>query len=107
MHFLAGHDRFAAADIFARADAALTTLLQAVDALAATMKVLYVSGEESGAQIALRARRLGRVGDKVMATPLPRGAGTITSLVRADGMLVVPALSGLTVPPATTSSMRQ
>jgi molybdenum cofactor synthesis domain-containing protein len=36
---------------------------------------------------------LGRVGDKVIATPLPRGAGTITSLVRADGMLVVPALS--------------
>ena len=36
---------------------------------------------------------LGRVGDKVMATPLPRGAGTITSLVRADGLLVVPALS--------------
>ncbi len=35
----------------------------------------------------------GRVGDKVMATPLPRGAGTITSLVRADGLLVVPALS--------------
>jgi DNA repair protein RadA/Sms len=42
-----------------------TLLLQAVDALAATMKVLYVSGEESGAQIALRARRLGLVGDKV------------------------------------------
>lgn len=36
---------------------------------------------------------LGRVGDKVMATPLPRGAGTITSLVRADGLLTVPALS--------------
>jgi len=36
---------------------------------------------------------LGRVGDKVIATPLPRGAGTITSLVRADGMLIVPALS--------------
>jgi molybdenum cofactor synthesis domain-containing protein len=36
---------------------------------------------------------LGRVGDKVMATPLPRGAGTITSLVRADGLLVVPDLS--------------
>jgi putative molybdopterin biosynthesis protein len=36
---------------------------------------------------------LGRVGDKIMATPLPRGAGTITSLVRADGLLVVPALS--------------
>jgi putative molybdopterin biosynthesis protein len=36
---------------------------------------------------------LGRVGDKVIATPLPRGAGTITSLVRADGLLIVPALS--------------
>jgi putative molybdopterin biosynthesis protein len=36
---------------------------------------------------------LGRVGDKVIATPLPRGAGTITSLVRADGLLVVPELS--------------
>jgi molybdenum cofactor synthesis domain-containing protein len=36
---------------------------------------------------------LGRVGYKVIATPLPRGAGTITSLVRADGLLVVPALS--------------
>lgn len=36
---------------------------------------------------------LGRVGEKVIATPLPRGAGTITSLVRADGILVVPALS--------------
>jgi putative molybdopterin biosynthesis protein len=36
---------------------------------------------------------LGRVGDRVMATPLPRGAGTITSLVRADGLLKIPALS--------------
>jgi molybdenum cofactor synthesis domain-containing protein len=36
---------------------------------------------------------LGRVGYRVIATPLPRGAGTITSLVRADGLLVVPALS--------------
>lgn len=36
---------------------------------------------------------LGRVGDRVMATPLPRGAGTITSLVRADGILKIPALS--------------
>ena len=31
-----------------------TLLLQAVDALSAQMKVLYVTGEESGAQIALR-----------------------------------------------------
>ena len=36
---------------------------------------------------------LGRVSEKVIATPLPRGAGTISSLVRADGLLEVPASS--------------
>jgi len=36
-----------------------TLLLQAADALATRMPVLYVTGEESGAQVALRARRLG------------------------------------------------
>jgi putative molybdopterin biosynthesis protein len=35
--------------------------------------------------------RLGRVGGGLVATPLPRGAGVLTSLVRADGLLVVPA----------------
>jgi putative molybdopterin biosynthesis protein len=35
--------------------------------------------------------RLGVVGDTMVATPLPRGAGMLTSLVRADGLLVVPA----------------
>jgi putative molybdopterin biosynthesis protein len=35
--------------------------------------------------------RLGRVGEGLVATPLPRGAGVLTSLVRADGLLVVPA----------------
>ncbi len=35
--------------------------------------------------------RLGRVGGDLVATPLPRGAGVLTSLVRADGLLVVPA----------------
>jgi putative molybdopterin biosynthesis protein len=35
--------------------------------------------------------RLGRVEDRLVATPLPRGAGVLTSLVRADGLLVVPA----------------
>jgi putative molybdopterin biosynthesis protein len=35
--------------------------------------------------------RLGRVGGQLVATPLPRGAGVLTSLVRADGLLVVPA----------------
>jgi DNA repair protein RadA/Sms len=36
-----------------------TLLLQALSNLSADRRVLYVSGEESGAQIALRARRLG------------------------------------------------
>uniref|UniRef100_A0A7C5ET76 Molybdopterin molybdenumtransferase n=1 Tax=Desulfobacca acetoxidans TaxID=60893 RepID=A0A7C5ET76_9BACT len=36
---------------------------------------------------------LGRVGDKVIATPLPRGAGVITSLVRAHGLLEIPTMS--------------
>jgi putative molybdopterin biosynthesis protein len=35
--------------------------------------------------------RLGSVGGDLVATPLPRGAGVLTSLVRADGLLVVPA----------------
>jgi DNA repair protein RadA/Sms len=42
-----------------------TLLLQAVDALSAQMPVLYVTGEESNAQIALRARRLGLSGARV------------------------------------------
>ncbi len=35
--------------------------------------------------------RLGKVGSCLVATPLPRGAGALTSLVRADGLLLVPA----------------
>jgi putative molybdopterin biosynthesis protein len=35
--------------------------------------------------------RLGRVEGDIVATPLPRAAGVLTSLVRADGLLVVPA----------------
>jgi len=34
---------------------------------------------------------LGRVRDRVVATPLKRGAGTITSLTRADGLIRIPA----------------
>ncbi len=36
---------------------------------------------------------LGRVGDHVVATPLKRGAGTITSLTRADGVVRIQASS--------------
>ena len=35
--------------------------------------------------------KLGRVGDRMMATPASRGAGAVMSLVRADGILTVPA----------------
>ena len=36
-----------------------TLLLQALDALSRQLRTLYVTGEESGAQVALRSRRLG------------------------------------------------
>jgi DNA repair protein RadA/Sms len=42
-----------------------TLLLQALDDLARRMKTLYVTGEESGAQVALRSRRLGLDGSQV------------------------------------------
>lgn len=37
--------------------------------------------------------KMGRVGDRVVATPLPRGAGSITSLTRADGIIRIPTFS--------------
>jgi DNA repair protein RadA/Sms len=42
-----------------------TLLLQALDALSQQLPVLYVTGEESAAQVALRARRLGLGGERV------------------------------------------
>jgi DNA repair protein RadA/Sms len=42
-----------------------TLLLQALDSLSRTMKTLYVTGEESGAQVAMRSRRLGLNGSQV------------------------------------------
>ncbi|RQD74043.1 MAG: molybdopterin biosynthesis protein, partial [Candidatus Syntrophonatronum acetioxidans] len=36
--------------------------------------------------------KLGQVGEKMIATPLARGAGVITSLVRADGFVSIPQL---------------
>jgi putative molybdopterin biosynthesis protein len=34
---------------------------------------------------------VGKVGDRLIAAPLSRGAGVITSLVRADGIVIIPA----------------
>lgn len=36
---------------------------------------------------------LGRVGDRIVANPLGRGAGVISTMVKADGFLRIPALS--------------
>jgi putative molybdopterin biosynthesis protein len=37
--------------------------------------------------------RLGKVGRPMIATPLPRGAGVLTSLTQADGIIRIPRLS--------------
>ncbi|WP_372525464.1 DNA repair protein RadA [Piscinibacter sp.] len=42
-----------------------TLLLQALDSLSRSVPTLYVTGEESGAQVALRSRRLGLNGSQV------------------------------------------
>ena len=42
-----------------------TLLLQAAQSLSTQLRVLYVTGEESGAQVSLRARRLGLSGQQV------------------------------------------
>ena len=53
-----------------------------------TRKVLSPMGEDEFLRV-----RLGRVGQKLVATPIQRGAGVIMSLVRADGLVVIPRLS--------------
>jgi molybdopterin molybdotransferase/putative molybdopterin biosynthesis protein len=48
-------------------------------------KVVSVIGSDDWVRV-----RLGRVECGLVASPLPRGAGVLTSLVRADGLLVIP-----------------
>ncbi len=50
-----------------------------------TRKVLSPMGDDEYMRVTV-----GRVGDRVVATPLARGAGVITSLVRADGLVLIP-----------------
>ena len=82
--------------------AALTFELFALPLLAALEGTAPVARPRARARLARRLAsplgaddwvrvRLGRVGGGLVATPLPRGAGVLTSLVRADGLLVVPA----------------
>ena len=50
-----------------------------------TRKIVSPPGDDDYVRVAL-----GRVGEKLLAAPLARGAGVITSLVKADGLLVLP-----------------
>ncbi|MBI5054960.1 MAG: molybdopterin biosynthesis protein [Chloroflexi bacterium] len=51
-------------------------------------KVLSPMGDDEYMRVTV-----GKVGSRVVATPLSRGAGVITSLVRADGIVRIPRLS--------------
>ncbi|MBN1311297.1 MAG: molybdopterin biosynthesis protein [Anaerolineae bacterium] len=58
--------------------------------LSATLsrKIMSPPGDDDYARVTV-----GQVGKKVIATPLARGAGVITSLVRADGIIRIPRFS--------------
>ena len=51
-----------------------------------TRKVHSSAGDDEYLRVTLA-----RVGDRLVATPLARGAGVLTSLVRADGIVLIPA----------------
>ncbi|MBI4281862.1 MAG: molybdopterin biosynthesis protein [Chloroflexi bacterium] len=51
-------------------------------------KVLSPMGEDEFLRV-----KVGKVGDRLIATPLNRGAGVIMSLVRADGLVRIPRFS--------------
>jgi putative molybdopterin biosynthesis protein len=50
-----------------------------------TRKVTSPAGDDDYMRLAV-----GRVGEKILAAPLSRGAGVISSLVRADGITILP-----------------
>jgi len=50
-----------------------------------TRKVTSPAGDDDYLRVAV-----GRVGERLLAAPLARGAGVITSLVRADGIALIP-----------------
>jgi putative molybdopterin biosynthesis protein len=53
-----------------------------------TRKLVSHTGDDDYVRVAV-----GKVGDEVKATPISRGAGVITSLVRADGIVRIPRFS--------------
>jgi putative molybdopterin biosynthesis protein len=50
-----------------------------------TRKIVSPAGDDDYVRVAI-----GKVGDKLLAAPLSRGAGVITSLVQADGLALIP-----------------
>ncbi len=57
-----------------------------VETATITRKTVSPSGDEDYVRVAA-----GKVGDKLLAAPLSRGAGVITSLVQADGLVILPS----------------
>jgi len=51
-----------------------------------TRKIVSPAGDDDFVRVAV-----GKVGDKLLAAPLSRGAGVITSLVQADGLAPIPS----------------
>jgi putative molybdopterin biosynthesis protein len=51
-----------------------------------TRKLVSPAGDDDYVRVAV-----GKVGDKLLAAPLSRGAGVITSLVQADGLALIPS----------------
>ena len=51
-----------------------------------TRKLVSPAGDDDYVRVAV-----GKVGDKLLAAPLSRGAGVITSLVQADGLALLPS----------------
>lgn len=51
-----------------------------------TRKLVSPAGDDDFVRVAV-----GKVGDKLLAAPLSRGAGVITSLVQADGLALIPS----------------
>jgi DNA repair protein RadA/Sms len=90
-----------------------TLLLQAAEALSHQLKVLYVTGEESGAQVALRSRRLGLAGERVRVLAeiqLERILATLAT--EAPGFAVIDSIQtlysdALTSAPGSVAQVRE
>ena len=57
-----------------------------IESATLTRKLVSPAGDDDYVRVVL-----GRVGDKLLAAPLSRGAGVITSLVQADGLALIPS----------------